>query len=78
MPKPSTPRTFPANPENCYYPRQTGFIRGILHKLQDRIVMSSGGLTRELAKKILPHSAQEFYRTFRSALRVNCCRFRDQ
>lgn len=27
--------------------------------------MSSGGLTRELAKKILPHSAQEFYRTWR-------------
>ena len=27
--------------------------------------MSSGGLTRELAKKILPHSAQEFYRAWR-------------
>ena len=27
--------------------------------------MSSGSLTRELAKKILPHSAQEFYRAWR-------------
>ena len=35
--------------------------------------MSSGSLTRELAKKILPHSAQEFLRTWRKVTTPDPC-----
>ena len=58
----------PGSPENRYHSLEVqGSSPGIPG------VMSSGSLTRELAKKILPHSAQEFLRTWRKVTTPDPC-----